>query len=173
MPVILYHTTGETMIGFPMVLLIILLSGGISLLIQTPLFAALRKKSGGEKFIVGKQLFVLYNLFGVGVFMCALILQLNFSFKSDVEIVEEYEIVGVDPDYVPGAYSGIVFVLEGGKFEDNVDARWFEVIAKARKRDRPFVRYVSYKGLFGIMIMQGRFLVSGPDDSSPLSQPFL
>ena len=173
MPVIFYHASTETLISFSVILMIVLGSGVLSLLIQTPLFVKLRQRDGGEKFIVGKQLFVIYNIFGVGVFACALMLQLNYSFRNKVQIVEEYEIIKVDPNFVPGAYSGIVFVLEGGQYEDNVDARWFEVIAKARKRDRPFVRYVSYEGLFGFTILSDRFLVSGPNDNAPLEQPFL
>jgi len=173
MPVIFVHGIGDTVVSFPTIAMIIIGSGLFSLLIQTPLFSHLRKKQGGEKYIVGKQLFVLYNIFGVGVFTCALVLQLNYSFQSSDPIIEEYEIVKVDPDYRPGAYSGIVFILEGGKYEDNVDARWFDVMAKARKRKRPFVRYVSYKGLFGLVILTDRYLISGPEDPSPSHAPFL
>jgi hypothetical protein len=172
-PIIFIHGIGDTIVGFPAIALIILGSGLVSLLSQTPLFSYLRKKQGGEKYIVGKQLFVLYNMLGVGVAACALVLQLNYIFQSDTPIVEEYEIVKVDPDYRVGSYTGVVYIIAGGKYENNVDARWFEIRAASRKRDRPFVRYVSYKGLFGFIVLTDRYLVSGPDDPTPYSAPLL
>ncbi len=173
MPFILGHAVGTTTVGFGPILLTILGVGSLSLLIQTPIFAAMRKKGGGERYVVGKQLFVLYNILGCGVAGCALMLQLNYSFRSDELIVEEYEMIKIDPDYRPGAYSGIVFILEGGKFEDDVDLRWFNVIAKHKRRKQPFVRYTYNNGLFGFVIMQERYFVTGPDDKSPTEMPYL
>lgn len=172
-PTILIHGFGPTRISIIEIVGIVLASGLLSLLIQTPLFNNLRKKEGGEKFVVGKQLFVIYNIFGVGLISGALFLQLNVSFKGSDFVVEEYEIIKIDPDYRPGSYSGIVYILEDGKFQDEVDYRWFDVMTNPMRSERPFVRYEIYTGLFGFKIMGDRYLVSGPDDEDPRLQPYL
>lgn len=172
-PFIVYHAGGKTMIDVPTVFLIILSCGVISLLIQVPIFSALRKKKGGERFLIGKSLFVIYNIFGCGIAMTALFLQLNFSFRANDPVPQDFKIIGIDENYRVGSYTGIVYLLEEGKLDDYPDFRWFKIQANPIRTKKPFIRLNMHEGLFGFTVVGDRFLVDGPSDSTPAPMPYL
>lgn len=169
----IYHAKVTTMISFGMILIMIVGFAVLSFAIQAPIFNKVRLKKGGEKYIIGRDLFIAYNLIGWGFLLTALTLQMNYQFRSDKADLVHAKILGQDKDYVAGSYSGIVYLLEGDQFHDDVDFRWFDLTTNTKREEFPVVRYYFYEGLFGFTTIGERFMVKSANSQEGIATPYL
>lgn len=124
--------------------------GIIGTLVQFTYFK--KNKIITENLKLTTPLYLSYNFIGIGLTGLFLVLLFNNVFASSEPISEKHKIIGTDPEYQIYRWGSVVFIMDDDVYADYPDLRALPYAVYYKYKERPYIIYEFYQGLFGFKI---------------------